>query len=276
MPFTLAHPAAAVPLRRWLGRYGSVSALVIGSMTPDLAYFLPLGVSREQSHSVAGLLWWCLPVGAAVYLLFHALLAPPLVALAPRSLRSRLASIARVPGPPTRARALAIALSLTAGAATHIAWDSFTHDHGTMVRAFGWLRQPIGVVWGYRLETYRLLQHASSVVGLLVIALWLERWWRRAPAGAPAPEAVPRGLRIVLLAALVIGTLAASALAAAPHAVGARDLATIRPAVGAAVTSAMTSCAIGILVYALAWHLWRHVRMRVTGATGRPSPWRGI
>src|SRR5512134_324687 len=104
MPFTFAHPAAAVPLRRWLGRYGTVSALVIGSMTPDLAYFLPCGVSRAQSHSVAGLFWWCLPVGAAVYLLFHTVLAPPLVALAPRGLRARLSSISTVPAAPTRER----------------------------------------------------------------------------------------------------------------------------------------------------------------------------
>jgi len=262
MPFTLAHPAAAVPLRRWLGRYGTVSALVIGSMTPDLAYFLPVGVSRAQSHSLAGLFWWCLPVGAAVYLLFHAVLAPPLVALAPRALRARLASISRVPGPPTRERTFAIALSLVAGAATHVAWDSFTHDQGAMVLASPWLRERLGEVWGYRVHTYRLLQHASSALGVLVLALWLERWWRRAPVGEPTPEAVPRALRVVLLAALVAGTIAASAIAAAPRAAEAHDLATLRPAVGLAVTTAMGASALGILAYAFAWHLWRRLLAR--------------
>ena len=35
MPFTFAHPAAVVPLLRPLGRYGVLSALVIGSIVPD-------------------------------------------------------------------------------------------------------------------------------------------------------------------------------------------------------------------------------------------------
>lgn len=41
MPFTGSHPAAVLPLLRW----GLIpSALVIGSMSPDLGYFLPLGI----------------------------------------------------------------------------------------------------------------------------------------------------------------------------------------------------------------------------------------
>jgi Domain of unknown function (DUF4184) len=63
MPFTFAHPAIAVPLLRPLGCYGVLSALVIGSLAPDLAYVLPLSVPRHKSHSLTGLLWFCLPVG---------------------------------------------------------------------------------------------------------------------------------------------------------------------------------------------------------------------
>jgi len=260
MPFTLAHPAAAVPLRRWLGRYGTISALAIGSMTPDLAYFLPFGVTRAQSHSLLGLFWWCLPVGAAVYALFHVVLAPPLVALAPREMRARLAAISTVPGLPSEGRALAIALSLVLGAATHLAWDSFTHEQAPMVMALAWLGEPIGVVWGYRVYTYRLLQHASSAVGLLLIAHWLERWWREAARGTPTPEAVGRGLRIATLVTIAVATLVAAWSAAAPRLAEARDLSTLRPAVGLAVTTAMAAAAVGILVYALAWHAWRRLQ----------------
>jgi hypothetical protein len=53
VPFTLAHPAAAVPLLRPLGRRGLLSALVIGSMAPDLWYFVPFDVTRADSHSPA-------------------------------------------------------------------------------------------------------------------------------------------------------------------------------------------------------------------------------
>jgi len=55
MPLTPAHAAAVVPLWRLLGSRAVLSALVIGSMTPDFAYFLPLGVRRAESHSLAGL-----------------------------------------------------------------------------------------------------------------------------------------------------------------------------------------------------------------------------
>jgi len=260
MPFTLAHPAAAVPLRGWLGPYGTISALAIGSMTPDLAYFLPFDVTREQSHSPLGLVWWCLPIGAVVYALFHVVLAPPLVALAPRALRARLAAIAAVPGYPSGARALAIALSLVLGAATHLAWDSLTHERAPLVAALSWLREPLGVVWGYRVYTYRLLQHGSSLLGVLLIAHWLLRWWRGAERGTPTPEAVGRGLRIATLALIVVATLGAAWNAAAPRLAGAHDLSTLRPAVGLAVTSAMAASALGILAYALAWHAWRRLR----------------
>src|SRR5262245_4745992 len=90
MPFTFAHPAAAVPLHRPFGRYGVVSALVIGSLSPDIAYFLPLSVAHADSHSPTGLLWFCLPVSLLSYVLFHTLLKGPLLGLLPDFALSRL------------------------------------------------------------------------------------------------------------------------------------------------------------------------------------------
>jgi hypothetical protein len=78
LPFTFAHSAAAVPLRHVLGRFGVLSALVIGSIAPDLAFVLPIGVARLDSHSLAGLFWFCLPAGLLTYLLFHRVLKGPL------------------------------------------------------------------------------------------------------------------------------------------------------------------------------------------------------
>src|SRR2546422_563636 len=84
MPFTLAHPAAVIPLRRVLGRASVLSALIIGSLSPDVIYFIPLGIGRATSHSLAGLFWFCIPVGFVGYLLFHALLRPIGYYLLPR------------------------------------------------------------------------------------------------------------------------------------------------------------------------------------------------
>ena len=60
MPYPFAHPAAVLPLARPLGRFAVPSALAVGSIAPDLWYFVPL-VGRPDSHSIGGLAWFCLP-----------------------------------------------------------------------------------------------------------------------------------------------------------------------------------------------------------------------
>src|SRR6201981_3072128 len=57
MPFTLAHPAAVLPLRGI--RFLRTVPLVIGAVTPDVPYYLPLGPSGRpmrvglDTHSLA-------------------------------------------------------------------------------------------------------------------------------------------------------------------------------------------------------------------------------
>ena len=134
MPFTPAHAAAAVPLFWLLGSRGVLSALVIGSMTPDFAYFLPLGVRRAQSHELAGLAWFVLPVGLATYLVFHLLVKAPVVALLPAPLRDRLTARGLASPVLPTASWPAVVSSLVLGAITHLIWDSFTHVGAPGVR----------------------------------------------------------------------------------------------------------------------------------------------
>src|SRR5262245_39207676 len=120
MPYPFAHPAAVLPLPRLMGRLAVPSALVIGSLSPDLWYLAP-PLAREDNHGAAALLWFCLPAGLALYALFHLLLKQPLIAL----LSPRLAAFtpAGLPAAPWRA----VVVSLLAGALTHFAWDAATH-----------------------------------------------------------------------------------------------------------------------------------------------------
>ena len=143
MPYPFAHPAAVIPL----ARFGVPSALVIGSIVPDLWYFVPLA-TRAESHSLGGLLLFCLPLGLVLYLLFHLLLKQPLVEL----LYPRLSAFA-APGLP-RAGLRAVAVSIVLGAITHLAWDALAHanDH-----------EP-GHNWA---------QHASTLLGSVVLVAWL-------------------------------------------------------------------------------------------------------
>src|SRR5919108_2867732 len=125
MPYPFAHPAAVLPLFRPLARYTVPSALVIGSVVPDLWYFVPHMI-RGESHSGAGLLWFCLPVGVLIYVLYHIIAKQPLAELLPQSLATRIG----MPRPVLPAASwLAVIFSVLLGALTHIGWDALSHAH---------------------------------------------------------------------------------------------------------------------------------------------------
>lgn len=180
MPFTLAHPAAVVPLARLLGRRVVVSALVIGSLTPDFAYVVPR-LTRGQSHNLPGLFWFCLPVGLALYLLFHLALKRPLAAALPRRLREAVTPIlARTPDLPPASWSKVV-LCLLLGALTHLIWDLFTHP-GPIVGTIPVLTVNLVTVGWYRLYVYKVLQHCSTLLGLALLARWTRVWLDAAPA----------------------------------------------------------------------------------------------
>ena len=76
MPYPFAHPAAVLPL----ARFGVPSALVIGALSPDLWYLLPL-IDRAQTHALSGVLAFCLAAGLVLCVLFVFVVKVPLIAL---------------------------------------------------------------------------------------------------------------------------------------------------------------------------------------------------
>ncbi len=222
MPFTLAHPAAALPLRHRLGRFGSTSALVIGSMVPDLAHFVPIGLMRDESHSLAGLFWYCLPVGVVAYAIWQSLLRPFGIALAPAAIRQRLRPAPRAG--PSKQRALAVAVSILVGAAGHLAWDSFTHASGAVVQAFPLLETRVPIVRGYSPCLYTVLQHVSTLVGLAILAAWTARWYVRTPVQVPPADGAPATVRGALVGVIAVPTAIAGIAAAWPYFLADRGL----------------------------------------------------
>lgn len=209
MPITFAHPAAAIPLLRFRL---PLSALVAGSVMPDLPYFIHLSTGAGYAHTPKGLVTFCLPAGLVSLWVFHALLKRPLLSLAPPTHRGKLASSAhRFAFLPLR-RLLRISLSILIGAVTHVVWDSFTHANGWMVLRVSLLAQPLVVTpYGY-LYTYKVLQYLSSLCGTLLLIWWYRRWVLKAdsvPAySLPAPAEPARRLwiaTILLLPATIAG-----------------------------------------------------------------------
>jgi hypothetical protein len=235
MPYPFAHPAAILPLVRPMGRFAVPSALAIGCMVPDAWYFVPL-LTRDDSHGLGGLLWFCLPVGLLAYLAFHQLLKQPLVALLPQGPASKLArfTLHALPEAPWSA----VLLSLLAGAATHLGWDWLTHDR--------LLVDGVGV-----------LQHASTAAGTLALLGWLHRWYQRAPAAQ-----LPRGYLLslpargavvcVFIALSAAGALAGGELPAVPPSVE-----ELRQALRTAGLAGMQALALSTIGYAMLWKLLR-------------------
>ncbi|MEU4193675.1 DUF4184 family protein [Kribbella sp. NPDC026611] len=113
MPFTLAHPAAVLPLVR---RPFVASALVAGAVAPDLLYVGPIYRFATQTingnftitytHRFTSALWLD-PLIAVVLLIYNLLLKRPLTALAPARLAARLPaapSPGRLPAAPSPGR----------------------------------------------------------------------------------------------------------------------------------------------------------------------------
>lgn len=183
MSFTLSHPAAALPLRHFLGRAGVLSALFIGSMVPDFALFLPLSIARDQSHHWAGILWFCLPMGMLTYFIFHAFCCPVGIYLLPAPMRARLqpTSAKWIPDAPW----WGVAISIVVGAITHVVWDGFTHANEGMVARWEPLRAEAFQFMGRTFYVHTVLQHGGTLLGLMIVGVWVCQWYW---VTAPQPE----------------------------------------------------------------------------------------
>jgi hypothetical protein len=245
MPFTLAHPAAVLPLLR-VGL--PASALVAGSVAPDVPLYLPPGFPWP-THTAQALLTVDLLLAGLLWTAWHGVLAAPALAAAPAWLRQRLARTTRIglrsrlTGPRDVA---AVVLALLVGATTHVVWDEFTHP-----RRWGTEHLPVLAQTWAGLPGYRWAQDVGSALGLLVLLLWLLRWARRTPprpglgTGRPWPAWVA-----IAVVGLAVGT------AAALRRDDLRSGAVVLAARGGGAAAVTAVC------LALAWHASRSVHRR--------------
>ncbi|HEY4975272.1 MAG TPA: DUF4184 family protein, partial [Steroidobacteraceae bacterium] len=208
MPFTVSHIAAVLPAHRLLTRANLFTAAVIGSIVPDFGLLAPVAMTRWQTHSVAALFTFCLPVGLATYWLTLLLLRPAVLEVVPDGAYVRLRA-AQPPAPISRLSAwLYAAAALLFGAGTHLIWDAFTHENARGVRLIPFLTDYGPEMSGHPLHLYRWLQYGSSMVGLAVVAAALLLWLRHAPAPLePPPRRLSRPERLAWLGAYLLPPL---------------------------------------------------------------------
>ncbi len=177
MPFTLSHAVAVIPLYKYLGKFGALSALIIGSMTPDFVYLSSYLDRHVDSHSLIGIYLFSIPAGLTVYYIYHFLMAPVLVSLLPKVIQKHLHEdlfLGRLPNIPS----YTLVFSLVIGALTHVIWDFFTHQTG-IPQFVPWMDIPLTSIDGYDIMSYRILQHFSSLFGLSLLVFWIWKWMGR-------------------------------------------------------------------------------------------------
>jgi Domain of unknown function (DUF4184) len=221
MPLTFAHPAVVLPLRKLLGRVGFLPALAIGSMAPDVPYFVTLGIDRHLGHSIS---------------------------LCPIALQSRLVAL-----PVTRVSATAIIVSLLIGATTHLLWDSFTHGNSPWLGYLPFLETPLFSLGNYKVYVFKVFQHGSTFIGLGLIAAWSIRWYREAPHQLVS-SILPLRKRIriwgaILISGILLGTF-----------FGMRSIGTkagiiaLQHFLGKAITSGVAVSLVAFFLYSSLWH----------------------
>lgn len=199
MPFTPSHAAVVLPL----GRLGlPTSALVIGSMVPDVPLFLHRPDGYLLTHSWTGVVGVDLGGTLALLALWTFVVRDAVVDLAPGLVRERLPARSRLG---LRAWLLA-PVAAVLGSLSHVVWDAFTHGDRWGVAHVGWLQAEHGPLPGHRWA-----QYVSGVFGLAVVLAAALAHLRSQPV-RPVPARVLPTAVLPLLAALAASYGAVAAL----------------------------------------------------------------
>jgi hypothetical protein len=208
MPWTFAHPAAVLPLRRLFRSRPLFCALVVGSMSPDFGFFLGSYVMSRKAHTLWGLLTICLPSGLAILAIIQ-VLHGPIIDLLPFPHRQRLHSLAPLRSLLSPWTLFWASIALLVGGLTHVIWDSFTHDSGYFVLQWPILRDTVFFLGTKAFQLDEVLQDVSSVLGAAIVILAYRKWVR---GGENSQNALARAddtwryrlLAIIAIAALLV------------------------------------------------------------------------
>lgn len=173
MPWTFSHPAVVFPIKHsFLGKWLSLPAMILGSLSPDLLYSFGLYRLASEVHHIVGWLSIGLPLCFIMYVIILKL-ASPLSTVIPFVIK-------KTQGWSTRNICI-ISASFFIGALTHIIWDSFTHDTGSMVRSWSFLQFNLAMTDKQEIAIYKILQHSGSLLGLLYLSYQYWRYHRKQP-----------------------------------------------------------------------------------------------
>ncbi|MFD1551059.1 hypothetical protein DNU06_04340 [Putridiphycobacter roseus] len=175
MPFTFSHPAIILPLCHKRFSNLSSTGMIIGSITPDLEYFLRMRMERIHGHEVGAIFWYQLPICFIFSVIFHVIVKKPLLLHSPTFIQKRLGYLAHKNWIDYLSKHWTqFIVSAIIGILSHLIWDSFTHAHGLFGKSSALLMLSFEYTWGrtYLFEWFQLL---SSLLGLLALFLFIFR-----------------------------------------------------------------------------------------------------
>jgi hypothetical protein len=173
MPFTLAHPAIVLPLACFSKRWFSMTGLVAGSLAPDFEYFLRMEMRSDYSHTINGVFWFDLPLGVLLAFIFHDVIRDGLIENLPLTLKSRFLPLTQVQWNSYFRKNWPVFIgSVLIGAFSHLFWDGWTHPNGIFVETFPALS---GTFHGIPMPVFKILQHASTLLGGFLIVFFVLR-----------------------------------------------------------------------------------------------------
>lgn len=175
MPIPPAHPFAVIPLRRWCPDRLNFPALVIGSLTPDMANCLNWD---HFTHSLLGSFAFCLPFGILLLVLF-AQTRKALATALPSPHREALLPLCS----PWKSSKTICIISLLLGTWTHLTWDLVTHNHSSVAQSLGSWTLPLSS-GSKEIRVSTVLGILSGLLGTTGVAVTYWLWLRTKPAPA--------------------------------------------------------------------------------------------
>ncbi|MDF2988005.1 MAG: hypothetical protein K0R50_3515 [Eubacterium sp.] len=207
MPFTFAHPAAVLPIKKAGPVWLDTTALVLGSMAPDFEYFIRFKAQGVIGHTLPGFILLNLPLVLLLAFLWHYIIKTTFIPSLAKPLQRIFISLGNSKfNISSFSGFLAFVLSALTGMATHVLWDSFTHIDGYFVGKIPFLSYCISI-YSLEIPVYKVLQHGSTLAGLFIIILYLYIYNRKSNFFIPEMPYVKKlvyWLSVFLITAIVV------------------------------------------------------------------------
>jgi hypothetical protein len=134
-----------------------------------------MSVNSNYSHTKEGLFYFDLPVTIALSILFHQIVKKNLISNVPYFFQKRFSDTLQLNFIKYLKKNWWIfLLSALLGAASHIVWDSFTHNNRFFARQFSEIYRSTSFPFmGANYPLFYVLQQVSTVVGLTAVTLYV-------------------------------------------------------------------------------------------------------